>query len=47
MSSKSSNINFLSICILEIDAIVIKILAQNFLHFSFGGGGMCVLTPKS
>jgi len=37
--------NFLSISILEIDAIVIKILAQNFLHFLFGGWYVCV-NPK-
>jgi hypothetical protein len=50
MQIVSSNLQefVFSICVLEIDAIVIKILDQNFLHFSFWGGGMCVLTlnPK-
>jgi hypothetical protein len=40
-----------SMCVLEMsNAIVIKILAQNFLHFFLGEGGMCALTlnpPKT
>jgi hypothetical protein len=46
ISSNLQEAKKFSICGLEkSDATnVIKILAQNFVHFFFWGGGMCVLT---
>jgi len=46
----STSKTFLHVCFGMSIAIVIKILAQNFLHFFFGEGGMCALTlnpPKT